>query len=680
MIMRSAVLAVTLAIQLATPVISSQTLDPQRSDVLATEPVRSSPAQSPNQQSTFRGDVNFVSVDVLVLDRDGSFVSDLAAGDFEVRENGRRQEIQTFKIVDFRSRPPSAIDPPSRPQTNDDWEVDAGRDDVRLFALFLDEYHVRRENAIRSRSELATFVRGYFESSDLLQVMSPLMTAASARLTTNHGDVAASIEEFEGRKFDYDPRHTVEYPYACEPVEVVERIRNEVSLSAIQALIERLGALKQGRKTLILVTEGYTNYMPPELRSRSACALDISGGAAKPWGAQSLPIEERAAQRASNELEVNLRDVYSAANRNNVSIYTVDPRGLAVSEFPSDRNVAPRSDRLYLDAATQSLRTLALETDGSAALNRNRLTDGMRAIVNDSSSHYLLGYTSTESSTDGKFHAINVRVRRPGVRVRARRGFWPVRPAEPSRSVTQPTPALAPALAEAFATLARPSSTQVIHTWVGVDRQSDGQPMVTFVWEPVAGQVQSASRPANVSLTAIGDDGATAFRGPVRSTSNASAQVTFVAPPGRMHLRILIEGPDSNVLDSETRDIAVPTMSPSRLFVGTPRIFVAQSAQALEAFKSGTPIAPTAQRQFRRQDRLLVRMSFHPVTGREPAFSARLMDRRGDPLSETMVSVRGRDAMVELSLANLAIGDYLVGVTAFDEENVEQFIAFRVVR
>ena len=67
---------------------------------------------------------------------------------------------------------------------------------------------------------------------------------------------------------------------------------------------------------------------------------------------------------------------------------------------------------------------LADETDGRAIVNRNDLAKGMQQIVRDSSAYYLLGYNSTQAPQDGKFHEIKVRVKRPGVQVRARKGYW----------------------------------------------------------------------------------------------------------------------------------------------------------------------------------------------------------------------------------------------------------------
>src|SRR4029078_2149571 len=92
-------------------------------------------------------------------------------------------------------------------------------------------------------------------------------------------------------------------------------------------------------------------------------------------------------------------------------------------------------DLARLRARTEMLRTLADGTDGVAVVNTNDLGGAMKRIVDDLSNYYLLGYYST-GRLDGRFHPISVRVKRPGVRVRARRGYLAATPAAMNRTST----------------------------------------------------------------------------------------------------------------------------------------------------------------------------------------------------------------------------------------------------
>src|SRR5258708_4665259 len=137
------------------------------------QPAQQQPAQQqPNQQQpdqpqappdqpqpVFRTGINFVRVDVLVTDKNGKSVSDLNQTDFEVTEAGKSQTVETFKRVDLDGGLiPGPDGPPRAIRTDNDEELEAARDDVRLFGLFLDDYHVRRLTSMRCGNEIGRFI------------------------------------------------------------------------------------------------------------------------------------------------------------------------------------------------------------------------------------------------------------------------------------------------------------------------------------------------------------------------------------------------------------------------------------------------------------------------------------------------------------------------------------------
>jgi len=157
------------------------------------------------------------------------------------------------------------------------------------------------------------------------------------------------------------------------------------------------------------------------------------------------------------DLLSDLRMVYELANRYNTAIYAVDPRGLAPFEFDlstaGQAAVGLTKNQQMLDTTMDTLRILADETDGRAILNTNDLDKGLRQIVRDSSAYYLLGYTSAVT-TDGKFHKINVRVKRPGLQVRARPGYLALSAVEAERALAPKKAGPPPAITQALGTLA----------------------------------------------------------------------------------------------------------------------------------------------------------------------------------------------------------------------------------
>ena len=229
------------------------------------------PPPADTQQPVFRTGINFVRVDVIITDKNGNQIADLQPADFDVTEDGKPQKIETFKLVKLDGgRVDAAKEPVRQIRTDYDEESEAARDDVRLFAFFLDDYHVRRGASMSSANPISRFIDTQIGPSDMVGVMYPLESTASVRMTRNHDAVIKAIQQFKGRKYDYTPRNQFEERYAYYPTEIVEKIRNQVSLSAIKSLIVHMGSLKEGRKTLILVSEGYTNMLPPQMRNANA--------------------------------------------------------------------------------------------------------------------------------------------------------------------------------------------------------------------------------------------------------------------------------------------------------------------------------------------------------------------------------------------------------------------------
>jgi hypothetical protein len=122
---------------------------------------------------------------------------------------------------------------------------------------------------------------------------------------------------------------------------------------------------------------------------------------------------------------LTFRNMFGEANRANVSFYPVDPRGLAAFDTPMgpEPPLPIAADYAQLRTRAESLHTLAINTDGIALIGNNDLRKQLRRVADDLTSYYLMGYYSTNSKPDGKFRSIKVRSKRPGIEVRARRGY-----------------------------------------------------------------------------------------------------------------------------------------------------------------------------------------------------------------------------------------------------------------
>jgi VWFA-related protein len=650
-------------------------------------------AQQPPPGPIFRAGINFVRVDVIVSDRSGNPIADLKPGDFEIVEDGKTQNIETFKLVSLDGGLMEATKtPPRQILTDADEETEAARDDVRLFAFFLDDYHVRLENSMSAREQLARFVQTQLGPSDMIGMMYPLEATASVRMTRNHDAITRGLMQFRGRKYDYTPKNAFEDKYAYYPTEIVEKIRNQVSMSAMKALIVHMGGLKEGRKALILVSEGYNSMLPPQMRDQIA-AIQGSGNpnALDPFAGQnSSVIEDRAAFSANNDMESDLRDLYDTANRNNVAIYAVDPRGLSTGEFGIDQNISQQTDRQYLNNTMETLRTLAFNTDGRAIVNRNDLTMGMKQIVRDTSAYYLLGYNSTSTATDGKFHEIKVRVKRQGVQVRARKGYWAFTAEDAKRALAPPKPETPKAVDAALASITTPSRSRLVRTWIGTGRGAAGKTKITLVWEPVprapGDRPREGDAPARMSVTAVAPDGSPYFRGKTADAAPggpSGGMVTFDAAPGKMQLRLAVESAQAETLDSEVREVAVPDLTAPDVVIATPQVYRARTVREFQQMKADPKAVPTAAREFGRMDRVFVRIPTYGSGAAAPTVTAKLLNRAGAPMADLPVAATagadGGAQDVDLALASLPQGEYIVQLTVSGGgTSTQELIGFRI--
>jgi VWFA-related protein len=427
--------------------------------------LRSSLQDPPPQQTpTFRTGTDLVRVDVTVLDRRGNPVTSLTAADFDVRDNGQLQAITSFKLVEATGQAPDddvslEIRHPGHAAT------EAARDDVRVFLIFWDEYHISPfVSALRGREDLTHIVLNAFGPTDLVAIMDPLLTLDAIRFTRDRRDLAEQVRKLRGRLGVYlPPRSGIEEAHLME-MRYIERIRAQVSVSAIKAAAVHLGTLREGRKSLIVVSE-----------------------------ALGAPSDR-------------LIDLIHAANDSNTAIYVIDPRGLRVEGRPS-----------------AFLENIAYATGGEPLVT-NDVPKAFNRVVKQASAFYLLGYAMAGTPMDGRFHEIKVRVKPPGLEVRSRAGYWAPRAADVARAKAAVDAAtLPPALEEALAALPPRNAPHAVEIWTGTAPLADGRARVTVAWTPR----DTRPAPAEVSVTAASasgqifesqiDPAGTSFEAPVGS-------------------------------------------------------------------------------------------------------------------------------------------------------------------
>lgn len=542
--------------------------------------------------------------------------------------NARGQLVLDLKPGDFELREEGAAQAVDR--------VRLVQGEPRLVAVFLDEYHIDASATPRVRDAMARFVDQDLSPRDLLVVMKPLDSILTIRLSADRAEAHRAIDGFEGRKGNYEPRNVYEREYIAGTPPRIEAARTQVALSAINALAVHLGSLGDRRKTLVVVTE------------------EIG----------------RSERRRGQEYLPTLDTIVRSANRSNVSVYPLDP-----GESPRPAAADPRGD---------PFRVLAGETDGRTAAAD--LAGGLKRAIADATDYYLIAYHSAQPD-DGKFRGVDVRVTRPGVTLRARKGYFGASPDEALRvallaRMNEPKP---PAPVEPALHV-----SPLIRPWFGMSRGDGGKTRVTFVWEPathVPGErVRHTAR--RLVLTALAADGSVVFEGSVAPTGPAAfdepgttpARAVFDVPPGRLRLRMTIQDVAAQEIDRDVRELSIRDLR-GPVMLGTPEVLRARTAREFRTLDVAAAV-PVVAREFSRTERLLIRFPAYGPSGAVPVVSAKLLGRMGHALRDLPVaraSTPGGENAIDLPLAGFAAGDYTIEVTAASgSADAKDRLGFRV--
>ncbi len=399
--------------------------------------VQTLPGQQPSAQAppVFRSSVNLVLVDVVVRDRSGAVVRGLKADDFDLLEDGARQQILTFAYEEIAaSAAPiaggttltaaapyatpapapapeavrSAVEPiPSHPLTSE--EV-AGR---RLLTLVFDTSSMEPDDVQKAMDGALKWVDEQMSPADLvavtaintsLQVLTDFTSGKDrvrsvlSGLSSAEGTAFAAVDASTSATDSAAQTATDDSTTVDQSAQELDTFNNDVRLRALRTLAEALQPIQQ-KKAIIYFSSGM--------------------------------------QRSGTDNQVELRAAVNAALRANVSIYPVDARGLqAVVPGGSARQAsrgglgaftgsAVANQFTQLAAQQETLTSLASDTGGTAFTDTNDFGEAFARVERDISSYYILGFSSTNAAKDGRFRRITVRVRnRSNVKVDAKDGYY----------------------------------------------------------------------------------------------------------------------------------------------------------------------------------------------------------------------------------------------------------------
>jgi hypothetical protein len=313
-------------------------------------------------------------------------------------------------------------------------------------------------------------------------------------------------------------------------------------------------------------------------------------------------------------------------------------------------------------------------------------------MVQDNGAYYLLSYTTSVAPRDGKFHEIQVRVKRKDVDVRARKGYWAYS-AEDAERATAPTKPAAPrdvvTALDDLADVVEPSSRRPVILWMGAARGTEadaaGKAVVTLAWEPTPGTPDPAEVVDRINVTVTSIYGEMLYKGPIARDPQASrpgGAVTFQAPPGEVRARVVAENARGMRLDSADATLSVPDFTTPGPTITTPIVFRGRTARDLQLIKAATAPVPAASRIFSRTERLLVRFDAYGPAGTTPAIAMRLLNRNGESMAALPAPTAGASPatfQVEVGLGPLPPGDYLIEIAATSgSDTTRKLLAIRV--
>ncbi len=668
-------------------------------------------AQGPQPLPRFRGGANLVRVDAYVT-QNGAPVVDLRSEDFEVLEDEAPQRVETFELIVPRGPAPQAAR--VEPNTVAESRVMATDADARVFVLFMDVWHVQIAGSYRAQNPIVKLLDQVIGQDDMVGVMTPEMSARNLTLARRTATIEGILRDnwFWGerdRVNTSDPRE--EALKACYPdqgdtagiaQEMIYRRRERKTLDALDDLIEHLEGIREERKFVVLLSEGWVLYRRDERLARPL-AGSVPGGpepiGVDPQGRLTRDpnrnqvidsCERERAMLAFVDHQLDFRRILQRANRANVSFYPVDARGLVAFDEPigPNRPSPPSVDAARLRERQNALKELAENTDGFWVLNTNQIETGLARMVADTSAYYLLGYYSTNTKLDGRFRRLTVRVKRPGVDVRARPGYLAPTESElasarvdalmngapPGHSTSPPSVTISRALgaigsARGNVPLRAQATGGPGYIWFTAELdattlrkpewQEGGRARVTIEHErgdasPVVADV--ALEPGQRTLSLVRPEGA-------------------VLSPGRYVIRLQVTPKGAVVPLQTTVDAVIPAEG---------ALMSASGVASRRGPTTGLQHQRTADPRFRRTERLRIEI---PRFAQEATVTARLLNRDGQvlPLTVTLAerldeSLQLRFVVADLALAPLAQGEYVVEVEASSSGRTESVnYGFRII-
>jgi VWFA-related protein len=636
--------------------------------------------QTPGQQvPTFRTDIDVIRLDVSVLDKDRKPVLGLTADDFTVTEDGKAQRIVAVTAVDsFLSDPmpsPWMRHVPADVATND--LVDQVGDG-RVVAVVIDDHNLPWDDIdyqVATR-EAARYTVDSLGPSDSAAVVYTLEAGRTEDFTADRAKLLAAIDRYNPREPEWFVDTPIgpgpgggDLPQRFSPALMRTRCqRVQPLVPTLSVLANRLAAIPNRRKTIVLLSPG------------APVGFSGRGGGCATWLAEEL------------------KDMYRVAQRANINIYGIDPAGYGgYAEYlmkpirrggraarPMSQGAAEAAARTRRDF----LEVTANHTGARAFVTHKDQAFGIEQIFVEDSSYYLVGYQSTNGAPDGKFRKVDVKVRRPGVTVRARSGYYA---ADGTRLEARETQELASSNDLGLSGLTRPTGLPLRAMAPVLARAGSGDDRRAIVGLVLTARLPAPPRAISETLTVVRNtyDASGAPGPPVRDSwtlalspptgdvlhYDVTAELTL--PPGRYQIRLngtsaALDRSGSVYADVDVPDLSRASVALTSVVLGTEPD---PAAPRTDALAPHLPLLPTTERRFQAGEPLAVFARVYQggaVALADVTVTVKVSDNTDRAVIESALTLtpsdfddrRGAPARVGLPLDRLVRGPYVVSVSA----------------
>jgi len=376
-------------------------------------------SEKPGSIYTLRVYEDLVIVDAVVTDKQGNPIKNLRPTDFTVYEDNARQTIVTFDVEDLSTRVEASHEAPlpdqpvgggaSRSTPAASLPSEAFQNH-RLIILFLDLSSMPVEDLIQAQRTVREFIEKQLTPSDLVAVVVNTATVKILLDFTNDREVL---------------RQTVQRLHLGDSANLAEAgtIDPDVSNTSSEDLSDTFVA-----------DETQFNVFNTD---RKLSAIEITGKMFREIPQKKFLVHFSSGLSTTGvENQAQLRATIDALNQSNVSLYSVDARGLIAAPPAGDASKgsasgtanysgkAIRDQYVSIANSQETLTSLALDTGGRAILDTNNLGQVFEAVREDSKSYYVLGYYSSNSRRDGRYRQIKLQVNIPGAHLKYRQGYY----------------------------------------------------------------------------------------------------------------------------------------------------------------------------------------------------------------------------------------------------------------